>query len=83
MHLSDRRELAVLAFDRHNDDLGVLQQRHVHLIGVTPKSEQRQVACRKLPGELYTGSRKEGSTLLSACPLWTDKPFAETRTPAL
>src|SRR5260370_35024631 len=34
MHLSDRRELAVLAFDRHDDDLGVLPQRPVPLIGV-------------------------------------------------
>src|SRR5258708_11740787 len=49
MHLSDRRELAVRAFDRHDDDLGVLQQRHVRLIGVTPKSEQRHAAPRQLP----------------------------------
>src|SRR5579863_5986233 len=51
VYLSNRGELAALAFDRHDDDLGVLQQRHVHLIGVAPKSEQRHAACRKLPGE--------------------------------
>ena len=51
MHLSDRRELAALAFDRHDDNLGVLQQRHVHLVGVTPESGQRHAACRELSGE--------------------------------
>src|SRR6266571_2040990 len=51
MHLSDRRKLAVPAFDRHDDDLALLEQRHVHLTGIPPQTEQRRAACRKLRGE--------------------------------
>ena len=51
MHLSDRRKLAVPALDRHDDDLALLEQRHVHLTGIPPQTEQRRAACRKLRGE--------------------------------
>ena len=51
MHLSDRRKLAVPALDRHDDDLALLEQRHVHLTGISPQTEQRRAACRKLRGE--------------------------------
>src|SRR5437667_5446236 len=60
MRLSDRRKLAVPAFDRHDDDLALLEQRHVHPTGIPPQTESRGAACREPRGSQPPRLRAHG-----------------------